>query len=415
MVLLIAGDLVRSLVPRGFDRRLKLLSFVLFMNDFGRTLVTVYLPLYYLELNASPLFIGIGITISSGVSALFQAVGGVLADTWGRKKSMALSMAARGVFLVMLSLSATLGPSFVTILILFTLSEATNGIFLTAANTMISDLVEEKRAAEGFGIYRVAINLGFTLGSLAGGLIVLYAVSIYLMTALVILNLAVTTIYLGETWSTGKRSPKLGNMLSVSRDRTLLVFSIVSIGAGLLANQMGPTFALYTTQEVHISKQFLGYLYFLNGILVILFQYAFSRLGLRYRLTSLMAISVGVQSLSYLLVGFSQNLLLLQVVIVGLTIGEMLQAPSGTAFANRLAPYEKRGEYIGFYSWCWNSGQALSPMVGGLLLSIFATAEYLTWYVTFAIGGLCFAAYLAIGIVLRKSERPRSLAIGLGS
>jgi len=64
MVLLIAGDLVRSLVPRGFDRRLKLLSFVLFMNDFGRTLVTVYLPLYYLELNASPLFIGIGIPIS---------------------------------------------------------------------------------------------------------------------------------------------------------------------------------------------------------------------------------------------------------------------------------------------------------------------------------------------------------------
>ena len=234
------------------------------------------------------------------------------------------------------------------------------------------------------------------------------------MTALVILNLAVTTVYLGETWSAGKRSPKLGNMLSVSRDRILLVFSIVSIGAGLLANQMGPTFALYTTQEVHISKQFLGYLYFLNGILVILFQYAFSRLGLRYRLTSLMAISVGVQSLSYLLVGFSQNLLLLQVVIVGLTIGEMLQAPSGTAFANRLAPYEKRGEYIGFYSWCWNSGQALSPMVGGLLLSIFATAEYLTWYVTFAIGGLCFAAYLAIGIVLRKSERPR-VAVGLGS
>src|SRR5207247_10439735 len=70
MVLLIAGDLVRSLVPRGFDRRLKLLSFVLFMNDFGRTLVTVYLPLYYLELNASPLFIGIGITISSGVCPL---------------------------------------------------------------------------------------------------------------------------------------------------------------------------------------------------------------------------------------------------------------------------------------------------------------------------------------------------------
>ena len=405
---IIASDLVRSLLPRGFDRRLKLLSFVIFMNDFGRTLVTVYLPLYYLQLGASPLLIGIGITISTGCSALFQAVGGVLADIWGRKKSMVLSMAARSVFLIILGLSATIGPSFVTILLLFALSEATNGIFLTATNAMISDLVEEKRAAEGFGIYRVAINLGFTLGSLAGGLIALYTFSIYIMTALVLLNLGITTVYLGETWSTGKRSLKLGGMLSVSKNRILLAFSIVSIGAGLLANQMGPTFALYTTQEVHISKQFLGYLYFLNGILVILFQYAFSLLGLRYRLTSLVAISVGVQSLSYLLVGFSQDLLILQVVIVGLTIGEMLQAPSGTAFANRLAPYDKRGEYIGFYNWCWNSGQALSPVVGGLLLSIFATAEYLTWYVTFAIGSLCFTAYLAIGFFIRKSEGQRS-------
>ena len=215
---------------------------------------------------------------------------------------------------------------------------------------MISDLVEEKRAAEGFGIYRVAINLGFTLGSLAGGLIALYTFSIYIMTALVLLNLGITTVYLGETWSTGKRSLKLGGMLSVSKNRILLAFSIVSIGAGLLANQMGPTFALYTTQEVHISKQFLGYLYFLNGILVILFQYAFSRLGLRYRLTSLAQLAQD-------------------------------QAP------NR---------------------QALSPVVGGLLLSIFATAEYLTWYVTFAIGSLCFTAYLAIGFFIRKSEGQRS-------
>jgi len=314
---------------------------------------------------------------------------------------MLLSTLGRVVTIAILSVFATVVPAFIAIFVLITVSEALNGIFYTSASAMISDLVEAKRRVEGFGIYRVATNFGFTLGSLFGGLLAVYALGMYAWTFLVVLNLVILILFVGETHARERIVFRLGHVISASRDRLLLTFSLASVGAGLVANQMGPTFALYTTQSIGISKQDLGYLYFLNGVLVIMFQYGFSRLALRHRLISLIAISVVVQSASYLLLSFSPNLLLLQVVIVGLTIGEMLQAPSGTAFATAIAPDERRGEYIGFYSWGWNSGQALSPIVGGLLLSLFAGSQYLTWYVIPMIGAVCAVAYVMIGIKAR--------------
>lgn len=398
-------DLVRSLVPRGFDVRVRTLAGILFLDQFGRTMVIQFLPLYYVALGAPVLLVGVAITISAGTSAFSQAIGGMLADSWGRRKSMLLSTAGRVVTLALLSIFATAIPWFITIFLLITISEAFDGMFLVSASTMMSDLVEARRQVEGFGIFRVAVNLGFTFGSLLGGLLILYTLGIYIWTLLITANLILLALFVKETHHHGRTAFRFRGMLSVSRDRFLLTFSLASVGAGIIMNQMGPTFALYSTQYIGITKQALGYLYFLNGIIVILFQYAFSRFALKYRLGSLIVVSVVIQSASYLLVGLSSSLLLLQVVVVGLTVGEMLQAPSGTAFAEAIAPGQRRGEYIGFYSWGWNSGQALSPVVGGLLLSLFAGSEYLAWYVIPIFGVFCSIAFVSIGRTVRKSNR----------
>lgn len=379
------------------------------MNEFGRTLVSVYLPLYFLiDLKTPVLLVGLALTVSLGTSAFFQAVGGILADSWGRRKPMLVGTAGRAIIVVLLSLFSTITPSFVLILLLFTLSEALNGIFLTSANAMVSDVTTLERRVEGFGIYRVAINAGFILGSLLGGMLTLFTSSFYIWSATILLNFAIMLVFLRESGggrhNNGSGSFRFSSVFSASKDRILLGFAITSVAAGMIANQFGPTFTLFTTQYLDISKQNLGYLYTLNGIMVILFQYPLSRLTVKYRLTAFIAISVMVQSISYLLVNFSTSILLLQVVVVGLTIGEMLQAPSGPAFASAIAPEERRGEYIGFFSWGWNSGQASSPLIGGFLLSIFAGSDYLIWYVVFAIGVVCSLAYLSVGAKARRAN-----------
>lgn len=384
---------------------MKLISVLLFMNEFGRTLVTVYLPLYFFsELNAPFLLVGLGLTISTGTSALFQMFGGILADSWGRRRSMILSTSGKAVVLTGLSIASIMSLPFLPILLLFTISEALNGIFLTSTNAMISDVVELKRRVEGFGIYRVAVNLGFTLGSLFGGLLILYYESFLIWTVLTWTILGTMLLFLVESGPTARSAFKIGNIISAGKDRLLLGFALISVAAGMVANQMGPTFALYTTAHLQISKLSLGYLYALNGVMIIFFQYAFSRYAIRHRLTSFIAIAAVIQGASYLLVGISSGLLLLQMAVIGLTIGEMLSAPTGTAFSAAISPDSRRGEYIGFYSWGWNSGQALSPVIGGVLLTLFAGAPYLTWDAIFVVGAVCSVAYASLGVKARRKN-----------
>jgi MFS family permease len=80
----------------------------------------------------------------------------------------------------------------------------------------------------------------------------------------------------------------------------------------------------------------------------------------------------------------------------------MIQAPAGASYAASIAPETKRGEYLGFYNWTWNTGQALSPIVGGFLLGALVFREFVTWYAIFIVGVACSFVYIYLG---RKARR----------
>jgi MFS family permease len=165
---------------------------------------------------------------------------------------------------------------------------------------------------------------------------------------------------------------------------------------------MGTTFVLYTTTHLSVNREQLGGLYTLNGVMIILLQYPLSRLVLRYRLSILLAIATFVRASGFLLVAAANQFYVLQIVIVALTVGEMLQAPSGSSYAASIASEDKRGEYLGFYNWAWNSGQALSPVVGGFLLGLLAPSEFGIWYIVFAVGASCSFVYVWLGKKARR-------------
>jgi MFS family permease len=391
-------------LPKGFDSQMKFLVLILFLNDFGRTLVTVFIPLYLLiDLHASYLFVGVALAFITGMSALFQAIGGALADAWGRKKSMVTSTGARAVVVGVLTVYSFYGPSFVIFVLLFAVSEALNGIFTTSTNAMVADVVQTSRRVEAYGVYRVSVNLGYTLGAFIGGLVAYFYQSFIIWTILIVLNLIPMLLVVKESNPVVSARFQLKSMVSAAKDRTLLSLALVSIGAGLIANSMGPTLTLFSTQYLGITKVQVGSINSLNGIIVTLFQYGFSRFTQRHSLSKFIALSVLVQATGFLFVGFSTSFLFLQASVILITIGEMLQAPTGTAFSAAIAPESHRGEYIGFYSWGLNSGMALSPFVGGLLLTLFATTPVNSWVVLFGIGIVSSIGYLGVGRIARKS------------
>jgi len=395
--------LLLKLLPRGLDRKVNQLFVLGFLNEFGRTLVTVFLPLYlFSELKAPYELVGLALTITTGTSAFFQVLGGVLADSWGRRRALLMSSGIKVPLLVMLAIGSKIGMSILIFVALFTATEALSGIFLTSAYAMIADVVETRRRAEAYGVFRVGDNLGFALGAFVGGLVldfgVLFAIWLFCTSLVTVAML----FFVGESReSVGEKFHPVA-IIRVARERVLLELGLASLMAGVIANQMGATFALYTTIHLNITREQLGSLYSLNGLLVIVLQYPLSRLALRYHLSKLLAVASAIRAFGYLLVVAASDFYLLQVVMVALTVGEMLQAPAGASYAASIAPETKRGEYLGFYNWTWNTGQALSPIVGGFLLGALVFREFVTWYVIFIVGVACSFVYIYLG---RKARR----------
>jgi MFS family permease len=124
------------------------------INSTGGFLVWPFLTLYLRQnMEVSMTTIGLLFTFTSPIDFLSQVVGGSLADRWGRKIMMAISLFASGLVMLGFGLVGSL-PSLIFLLVL-------NGIFgplfRPASNAMVADIIEPEKRAQAYGLLRVVI------------------------------------------------------------------------------------------------------------------------------------------------------------------------------------------------------------------------------------------------------------------
>jgi MFS family permease len=98
---------------------------------------------------------------------LFQYPSGWLADRWGRKQMMILSLAAQAL----LSAIYLLITNPALFIVLRFAEGAAAAAFLPSARALITDAVPSKQRGEAFGIFSAFFNAGFLLGPGLGGLL----------------------------------------------------------------------------------------------------------------------------------------------------------------------------------------------------------------------------------------------------
>ena len=54
-------------------------------------------------------------------------------------------------------------------------------------------------------------------------------------------------------------------------------------------------------------------------------------------------------------------------VMVVMTVGELILAPTSSTYAANRAPADKRGRYMSLYSLSWGVASGIGPVLGGLL------------------------------------------------
>lgn len=383
---------------RALPRGAWILFFGTFLNKFG-TVVLPFLAIYMTRLGYTSAQAGLAIG-AYGVGTLGACLlGGSLADRFGRRKTIVLSMGLVAVAMLCLSQARSLP----LIILLSGLAGLTGELYRPASSALLADLVPAGQRVTAFAAYRMALNAGFAFGPATAGLLAKHS-----FLWLFVGDAATSILYGLVAWFAlpagvhGMRAESsLRETWNVLRtDHRFRQVLCGSLAVGLVFVQVFSTMSLEITRH-GFSASVYGLMISLNGALVVLCELPLTTLTRRYPARRMMA-------LGYLLigVGFATNALprtlpLLALTVVLFTLGEMTAMPVAGAYVADLAPMHQRGLYMGTYGLTWSVAFIAGPSLGMLLFS----ASPLTLW-----GACGLLGVLAASIILASHSVPHELA-----
>ncbi len=342
------------------------LFFGMFLNKFG-TFVVPFLALYLTHLGYTLADAGLAIGAYGVGNLIASFLGGHLADTIGRRKTILLSMFSGAVTLMLLSQARTLP----FILSFAALTGLASEFYRPACSALLTDLVPPHLRVTAFATYRMAFNAGWAIGPATAGL--LAAKGFFWL----FVGDAVTSVLFGlvalfalpKDAPVSKRDSSWTEAVSVvRRDHSFHQIALASFFVALVFMQMSSTFGVHVT-NLGFTPAIYGALISLNGALVVLCELPLTTLTRRFPVRRVLAIGYLLIGLGFALNTFARTVPQLAACVVIFTLGEMIAMPVASAFVANLAPAHLRGRYMGLYGLNWGVALIIAPAIGLQLLA----------------------------------------------
>ncbi len=373
-----------------YDRRVWYLVFTRIINALGFSIVLPFISVYlFSEKNIPMTVIGsifLGVAV---VRAAMQMLGGSFADRFSRRQIMLIAGVGRTLAFLLLAITilANLPLLFIGIAIL--LAYGFGSMFMPAADALISDVVAAKDRIEAYGFQRMGFNFGWAIGPAIGGYIASLSYHLIFLIAAFFFTIAVIVVYrlIPDSHTHDIRAQfRFKDLNQLLKNYYFIFYGILIMLVFSIITQIVTTLSVFSIEVVEISKIQLGYLYTINGTVIILFQIQGIRWIKRIPLTRALALGASLSAMSYLIVAVSVNFLMLSAAIVILTFGEIFFIPSGTTLASNWAPESQKGSYLGLYGVFQGWGRSIGPFYGGILLDHFLFQPFILWGTITGIG-----------------------------
>ena len=364
---------------RGFERPVYAVAGGRLINVFGSGLVYPFATIHFhLQMGIPLSVVGVGLLANNVATAAGTAVGGYLADRYGRRPVMIASMALSAVTLAAYAL-VTSGTGFVAVA---TAAGLTTGLYAPASQAMIADLTDAADRERGYGLLKVASNVGFGSGFVVGGILyeaanVAVFVADGLTSAVVaaVLVVALPRVHDGRATSLSESVGDWGRI--VSRHR-LLGLALLNVGFAVMYAQMQATVPVVASERLGLDSAQLGTLYVLNPVVLVLFQMPILEAVGDWRRTRGLLASVAFWGVSFLAVaavvpvtatlGDAATLLgvgLLGAFLVFRTVGEVLHSPLVTSLASDFGTADGRGSRLSLIEIAKRLGMGIGAALGG--------------------------------------------------
>ena len=367
----------------GLSKQTWLLSLIMLINRSG-TMVVPFMTLY---LTSDEM--GYSIGAAGIVFGLFGAgafcgawLGGRLTDKIGFYPVQLVALLAGGILFMLLGQMKT----YPLICIFTFLLSFVNEAFRPANSTAIAFYSKEENRTRSYALNRLAINLGWAIGSGLGGFLadinyeLLFWVDGFTNLAAAILLWMLLKPVKHKTPAKEKIDDPL--IQSAYKDKTYLSFALITMLFACCFFQLFNNLPVYFNKELNFSKPFIGILMAANGVIIVLVE-----MVLIYKLEgkrkNMIYITLGVfmVGLSFLLLNIPGASVAVAVsMIVLVTFGEILSMPFMNSYWIARTQPSNRGQYAALYTMSWSAAQTLGPM-GGAQLAQYSGFNVLWWTV----------------------------------
>jgi predicted MFS family arabinose efflux permease len=364
------NDLARSVSGAfsGLSRSMWLLALAQFINRSGS--MVIFFLAVYLKDELMLDFVQVGTVMACyGAGALVGVyAGGRLTDRWGHYPVMIACLFGGCVFFVVASMTTGFVP---LCIVLFLLSACGDG-FRPAGMVAISHYSTPENYTRSVSLYRLAINLGFSIGPAIGGFLaaVNYQWLFWTDGATCLLAAAFVYFYLradtrGSIVESKEDEP--GDTIperSPWRDKAYWVFLPMVTIYAIAFFQLFSTMSIYYKEHEGFNESQIGALLALNGLLVaaveIILIYKIQRKG---RLHHWIILGALLLTLSYVLILFLHGFLAFLFIIVLVSFSEMLVMPFTNTFMNNRSGKANRGQYASLYVMSWSASHIFTPLL----------------------------------------------------
>jgi MFS family permease len=377
----------------GLPREAWLLAFALFVNRAG-TMVMPFLTLYLTSrLGMSEAAAGRMISVY-GVGAICGAyLSGRLCERIGavRVQTVCMFVSAPGYLLI--GAWDTWPPIAVSLFCLSLVNEAVR----PANATAVTKLTTPENRTRAFALQRLALNLGFSIGPVVGGVLATVDFRWLFIVDAATTLLAATALL----WFFGMRrleervdeheAPTA--RISPLADRTFVAFLGLSLATMMVFFQFGSTYPLYLRDHFLLSELGIGLVFAVNTLLIVAVEMLL--LGAVKEWPLLRTIGWGsclaCVGFGMLPFGSSPSYAVLAMIVV--TIGEMLSFSLAAAFVANRGPRGSESLYLGWYATTHSLAYVIGPALGAAIYQVNPAA---TWYAGLGMAAVILPGYYAL-------------------
>jgi len=392
----------------GLPREVWNLSLVTVVHRSG-TMVLPFLTLYLTTRHGFSAREAGGVLSLYGVGAIGGAyVGGWLSDRVGSISTQVVGLClSAGGLAVLSSMQSPL--SIVVIVLLWSIVVES----IRPANAVtLAELSPPQLQVRAFGLRRLAMNLGMSIGPAVGGVLAAYS---YLW--LFFVEASVSLLAAGLLWAlfhyrrqavdqersnytaTASRS---ATPRSPWRDGVFLVLvGLVTLLVTVLCQLFG-AYPLTLSEEYHLPEYTIGLVFTLNTLVIVVFQMPIIHAVARFDPLQVIGLGAFLLCAGFALLPLTSSLGPIGVIVLVWTLGEMLTTPLLEGFVAHRSSVESRGQYMGLFSAAFSLAFVLAPLGGTWVYEVWGYRTL--WFLCGVLGVMLWAAFSFLSVMVRKQQ-----------